>query len=370
MKKNIIIFFVILLLACLSVFLYWKVPGFQEKIAALTVKDFSEENIYTNLYDLSERMGSEILDGTESFTVYLKDIDVNEINQINTVLDGVFGSGASYQKDGEVGNSYKRVTITIKRTSNYYAMRAFLYGEDIPEDDTKAKELYEVVKEIFDTQITEGMSDYEKELAFHDYLVTHCQYTEDVEGYEAGDDIYRAYGALINHNAVCNGYAEALQLLLQCAGIPSKFVVGTAGDIDHAWNLVELDGKWYHLDSTWNDPLPDQGNNVLHAYFNVTDEIMAVNHTWEKERYPKATDLNYNFYKKNQSYFTDFETYKTMAYDKLIHRGDTRYEAAIENYMIKEEDMQFIFENNEYYNSVVWQKFNEGAYTVLVLKAE
>ena len=43
-------------------------------------------------------------------------------------------------------------------------------------------------------------------------------------------------------------------------------MIGTADEIDHAWNLVELDGKWYHLDATWDDPMPDQGEDALHQY--------------------------------------------------------------------------------------------------------
>lgn len=368
MKKNIIIFVVIFLLACATVFCYQKIPGVREKIATLTEKDFSEENIYSDLDKLSERLSLEILNGTESFTIYLKDIDIAELNQINTKLDGVFGSGATYQQEKAVGESCKRVMITIKRTSNYYAMQAYLKNEPIPDDDIKAKELYEVIKEVFATQITADMTDYEKELALHDYVVTHCKYTEETG--DSGDDIYRAYGALVNHDAVCNGYAEAMQLLLQCAGIRSKFVVGTADEMEHAWNLVELGGKWYHLDATWNDPLPDQGENAIHSYFNVTDEIMEVSHTWEKSKYPAATDMTYNYYKKNQAYFSNFEEYKIKAYDTMIYRGYKRYEAVIEHYVENDKDMQFIFKNNENYNSVVWQTFKEGKYTVLVLKAE
>lgn len=369
MNKNIIVFSVIFLLACAAVFSYWKVPAVQEKVASLTEKDFSEENIYSDLERIAERLSAEILKGSESFTIYLKDIDVSEINQINALLDGVFGSGASYQQKGMVGDSYKRVTISINRTSNYYAMQAYLKNEPIPENDKRAQELYKVIKDILETQISEDMTVYEKELALHDYLVTHCKYSEDTTQ-STDSDIYRAYGALVNGDAVCNGYAEALQLLFTCAGIPSKFVVGTAADIDHAWNLVEINGKWYHLDATWNDPLPDQGDYAIHSYFNVTDEIMAVNHTWEQKNYPKAVDMQYNFYKQNHAYFSNFEEYKMKAYDTMIYRGNKRYEAVVENYVENDDDMQFIFRNNENYNSVVWQTFQEGNYTVLVLKAE
>ena len=369
MIKKIGFFAIIFLIAALAAVAYVKVPAFQEKIAAITEENFNEENIYSDLRSVSNRLNDEILKGTDTFTIYLKDMDINEINQINSYLDGIFGSGESYQQVGMVGSAYKKVTITIKKTTNYYAYAAYTKGEAIPETETKAKELYNVLDEILRTQITDGMTDYEKELALHDYLVTHCIYSEDVVQ-QTENDIYRAYGALVNQDAVCNGYAEAMQLLLLCAGINTRFVIGTADGVDHAWNLVELDGKWYHLDTTWDDPKPDQGENTVHPYFNVTDAVMEQNHTWDKENYPQSDDMDYNYYVQSNTYFKDFESFKQMAFAAMVRNGQKRYEAVIENYRVNEDEMQFIFEGNFQYNSVSWQTFEAGAYSVLVLKGQ
>lgn len=369
MDKKIAVFILIIVLAGLAVWVYLSVPEVQKQIALYTEADFTEDNIYSDLESLSERLEEEIMNGEDSFTVYLKDLDVNAINQINESLDGIFGSGDTYQQVGVVGNTYKKVTITVKQSVNYYAMQAYLQNSSIPDSEPKAQELYEVIKTVLDTQISEGMSDYEKELALHDYLVTHCKYSEDISQ-SAGSDIYRAYGALVNQDAVCNGYAEALQLLFKCAGIQSKFVVGTADGVDHAWNLVEIDGKWYHLDATWDDPLPDQGAEALHPYFNVSDEVIGKNHTWDREEYPVADSMTENFYVKEKAYFESFNDYSIKAYDTMVNGGDSRYEAVIENYVENEEDMQFIFEDNFRYNSVNWQTFKSGKYCVLAVKAE
>lgn len=369
MGKKSGLFFCVFVIAVLAMAAYFKIPAFQEILASVTEQDFREDNIYSDLKSVSERLDEEILKGTDSFIIYLKGMDVNEINQINSLMDGIFGSGESYQQVGVIGNTYKKVVITIKKTTNYYVYAAMVRGENIPETEIKARELYNVVNGIFATQVTEGMTDYEKELAFHDYLVTHCVYSEDVLQPQESD-IYRAYGALVNGDAVCNGYAEAMQLMMLCAGINTKFVIGTADGIDHAWNLVELDGAWYHLDATWDDPKPDQGENPLHPYFNVTDEIMEKKHTWQREDYPKAEDMTYNYYVQSDAYFRDFLQYKEHVYRELITGGRNRYEAVIENYIANEEDMQFIFENNHRYNSVSWQRFGEGDYSVLILKGE
>ena len=79
----------------------------------------------------------------------------------------------------------------------------------------------------------------------------------------------------MQNKAVCNGYAEAMALLMTCVGIENQIVTGTADNELHAWNQVCLDGNWYQVDATWDDPLPDRGVFAGHEYFNVTDEIMS-----------------------------------------------------------------------------------------------
>lgn len=369
MNRSIVFFFILIVLALAAAGLYMNVPEVQTAVAKYTEEDFKEENIYSDMESLSKRLDREILDGSDSFTVYLKDMDVEAINQINESLDGIFGSGESYSVSGNIGKTYEKVTITIKHSDNYYALQAYLNDTPVPAANPKAQQLYETVRYILDTRITKEMTDYEKELALHDYLITHCVYSEDTTQ-PPESDIYRAYGALVNQDAVCNGYAEALQLLFACVGIESEFVVGTADGVDHAWNLVRIDGKWYHLDATWDDPLPDQGAKVLHAYFNVTDEIMEESHTWNKEDYPPASSMEANFYKVQGSYYDSFETYSKAIYDAMVNKGSSRCEAVVEGYTGNREDMQFLFDGNYRYNSVNWQTFQAGSYCVLVLEAQ
>lgn len=369
MNKSILFFLILILLSGVVTCFYLFVPEVQTAVATHLEADFTEDNIYSDLESLSERLTEEIKKGSESFTVYLKDLDVEAISKINESLDGIFGCGETYVLTGTVGDTYKKVIITIKYTPNYYAMEAYLHQSPIPDTEPKAKKLYEVVKNILDSQITGGMSDYEKELALHDYLITHCKYSTDTTQ-PAESDIYRAYGALVNQDAVCNGYAEALQLLFTCVGIQSQFVVGTADGVDHAWNLVLIDDKWYHLDSTWDDPVPDQGEKVLHPYFNVSDEVMEENHEWNHEDYPPADSMDANYYKRQNAYFESFDSYSTKAYDIMVNIGTSRYEAAIERYTGGDEDMQFLFAGNYRYNSVNWQTFQAGDYCVLVMEAE
>ncbi|MBQ9983115.1 MAG: hypothetical protein IJP29_00845 [Lachnospiraceae bacterium] len=369
MKKGIIIFIVILILALGGLYGYMTNPFIQEKIASITEEDFSEENIYSDLENLSVRLDEEIMNGEESFTVYLKDMDLSAIDQINDSLSGVYGSGTTYQQVGAIGDTYKKVTITVGRTTNYYAVKAYLNQEPIPATEQKAQQLYQVICQVMANYVDESMTDFEKEIAIHDYLVKNCRYSEDTTQ-PSGSDIFRAYGALVNKDAVCNGYAEALHILFTCAGLETQFVVGTADGVDHAWNLVQLDGEWYHLDATWNDPVPDQKNTAIHAYFNVPDDIMSVTHVWEQERYPKARSMDYNYYAYHNLYFDNFMLCKDNAYTSMVTNKNDWYEAAVKNYVENENDMQFVFENNNMYESVSWKMLGSGEYCVLVIEAD
>lgn len=116
----------------------------------------------------------------------------------------------------------------------------------------------------------------------------------DNENYNE-EDCYTYYGALINGRAVYEGYMEATKFLMNMAGIECCNVRGQANNgyyaMGHGWNIVKIDGKYYHVDTTWDDPIYDDGRNVLrHKYFNVSDEEMAKDHEWDREVYLECTE--------------------------------------------------------------------------------
>lgn len=98
-------------------------------------------------------------------------------------------------------------------------------------------------------------SDYEKVKAFHKAIVDRCVYDDDAKNNPGKfPDAYESYGALVNKRAVCEGYAKSMKLLCDRAGIASVIVGGKAGSEDHMWNYVQLDGTYYLVDATFDDP--------------------------------------------------------------------------------------------------------------------
>lgn len=123
----------------------------------------------------------------------------------------------------------------------------------------------------------------EKEI--HDWIVLNATY--DWENYKNGtipQISYTAYGIFVNKVAVCDGYSRAFKLCMDILGIDNERIVGMAcgvGGIEgHAWNMVKLDGEWYQIDCTFDDPVPDTGK-VCYDHFNITDTMMQRNHTYE-----------------------------------------------------------------------------------------
>ncbi|GAB0171446.1 transglutaminase domain-containing protein [Lysinibacillus sp. CTST325] len=147
------------------------------------------------------------------------------------------------------------------------------------------------VQEIVASINKKSLSDVEKVRAVNDYIVANTAYTD-----QTNSSPHSAYTVLAEHGGVCQGYALLAHSMLQKLGIETKYIVGYVGQEGHAWNLVKLDGQWYHLDTTWNDPVPDRKGAVRYQYFLVDDRTMAKDHTWIAKDYPKATSAMYSYF--------------------------------------------------------------------------
>ncbi|MGN0479023.1 MAG: transglutaminase domain-containing protein [Hominenteromicrobium sp.] len=123
---------------------------------------------------------------------------------------------------------------------------------------------------------TEGMTDYEKELFFYDYIIQHCNYSEeDVLGYSA-------YSVFTRGIARCEGICRAFKWAMDKCGIPCVCMTGIedGAEVGHAWNAVQIDGKWYDLDATQDDAEPDG------SQFPTPYGLVNISASWQRGRYP------------------------------------------------------------------------------------
>lgn len=133
---------------------------------------------------------------------------------------------------------------------------------------------------IFLSGLTGNMSQLALEKAAHDFVVSRTSY-----GYGSASpsnvdsDAYNIYGGLVSGSAVCEGYARSIQYLCTQVGLECVLQRGTAvsnvgqGRVDHMWNAVKIDGNWYQLDATWDDPVYSNGvQRINYDYFNLTKQ--------------------------------------------------------------------------------------------------
>lgn len=221
--------------------------------------------------------------------------DTHMMRYLNMDTEETNGKGVSYivGEDyvyyGEFFDRYYEMANEI----NYYNMTGDFYAFQNKIDSIIA----EVVKE--------GMTDLEKEQVLHDYLVKASRYNPD----EVVNNVYpapqhMAYEIIFAGEGICEAYAEAMNILLNRVGIKSIILGGSVGEPNdqanwsgHAWNYVKIGNAYYHLDPTWNDPLPDNPNRAYQEYFNVTDAFISKTHQWKEsldeiEAFKLANPLN------------------------------------------------------------------------------
>jgi hypothetical protein len=232
--------------------------------------------------DLREYSGS--LDGNDFWFVLNL---AKKANQLSTGLFNVYSySYFDYSTNPENPDLLAYVKLNIEYYFNE-AQRAALNSKV----DT-------VIRDI----ITGGMSEYDKVAAVHDYVVKNTEFQNFFSS--ADGHIFTAYGALVDGHSLSQGYAEAVNLLLNKAGVPSRVVEGESYSYNtwstSAWNIVKIDGKYYHVDAAFDDQYEQGGlQSVRHEYLNITDKEISYSHRWNTAEYPQCTETEHNYYNIN-----------------------------------------------------------------------
>lgn len=250
------------------------------------VDDYTESGI-KNRNDLINSIYYAINSGTDYIERYIDSDYTNYINDINTltayngaefkkVISTLNNFVHPYNSSNNVKISYGgdyKIGITINRA----------YTQD------EINEINNKVDKILSENVNNNMPPKEKIRAIHDYIIDHTEY--DKLKYEnKNDDTYKsntAYGVLIEGYGTCNGYADAMEIFLDKMNIINYKI----SNEEHIWNLVYLDGKWYHLDLTWDDPISDININRDTYFLINTKTLEKINdgtHTFDKNIYSEA----------------------------------------------------------------------------------
>ena len=170
------------------------------------------------------------------------------------------------------------------------------YKKDMTEKRTIA---VEKIKKIMPTIVNPSMTELQKVIAIHDWIVTNVDYA--LSQYQTGNISkysHTAWGGLETGYVVCNGYAELFRLMTAEVGIEAKDVSGYGniglGDQHHRWSQVKIDGKWYNVDLTWDDP------------------------TWSNKDFNDHGSTNYNYFLlSDEEFYKDHKVYEDPAFNKV-----------------------------------------------------
>lgn len=152
----------------------------------------------------------------------------------------------------------------------YFQLYSFVSADKTEE---LQQNFYRAVQKIIKS-IPKGLDEFERELYLHDYLIDNCYYFNGTYSWLR----HSAFGAVVQGWAVCEGYSEAMQLLLNLAGITATVVYGESDEALHEWNLVKTGEQWYHLDITWDDPDKEEEQSFnRYCFFNVSTSFIEKN---------------------------------------------------------------------------------------------
>ena len=243
-----------------------------ERICSLWAYTQAEdENILINEHEIT-------LDVGDTFKLELKKTNGEAVHGVEWFVktripyDELFTAESYNLQDGACSiTSDGLVTAKKAGTTEYWAKYGdALYRCVVVVNQAGETALSKKVVEIADK--FRHLSDVDKVMAVHDYLIDHIEYSNPhIRSF--------AYGALIEGKAVCQGYAQSLAMILNNLNVECHTIVAmTKGSnpVLHEWVRVKLDGKWYYIDLTWDDTPWAEDKN--YKYFLINTDMISRDH--------------------------------------------------------------------------------------------
>ena len=244
----------------------------------------------------------------------------DQSQKVNSYFENLMAEGFELtDRDNETMNSFNTASKTVARTKQtkdgqvlveevegYFdvydgsrIVEAYKKNDTSGLVDEKEIAVYKACKDIIAQNITDDMTEFEKEKAIHDYMILNTDYDENALKYSTWFSQYsdQPYGCLIDKRAICLGYATTFKLFMDILDIECIIVTGSkeGTNANHAWNMVRLDdGNWYIVDVTWDDPVFDGEDQLFYSFFNLSEDELVM-HIWDKDKYPTATGGKYSY---------------------------------------------------------------------------
>ena len=237
----------------------------REALAAQPATLAEDDNNIQAAQTMVERVANAVKNHTETAEkVNIKDLNLDKNLVLSTLAD--------LNARVEGGEAISKLSCYYSRDTGLAVAIGIEYctAQDVAAMQVKLDQLVDQANTLCQT-------DLEKVFYVHEWLVQNIAYDREHLSDDVQDD-HNLRGALLEGTSVCDGYAKTYALTLRKLGITGVLV--TSKDIGHAWNMVELDGNWYQVDCTWDDPVDgsDQLGYCMHKHLLCTTEEMNTNH--------------------------------------------------------------------------------------------
>jgi len=171
------------------------------------------------------------------------------------------------------------------------------------------------VNKIISSLKTKSSNEYTLLINLYDSLQRNIRYDKEelqASSKEASKSpaSHNAYGALVNRLAVCDGFSSAFTLLAQKLGFECMLVIGRSAysslaSVDHAWNIVKIQDRYYHMDITWDTLKYNEFGEYSYDYFALNDEEISNDHNWDKRMTPTCLYNDFSYYVKSGLYINN-----------------------------------------------------------------
>lgn len=196
---------------------------------------------------------------------------------------------------------------------------------DISSEIKYRKKIEEEVNKILAVPGLQKMTDFQKEVFVHDFVINNIQYDYTLGDGGAKIQPYTVYGALVEHKAVCEGIAKTVKLLLNMLDVKCIVVSGKFDGSGHAWNIVKLNDWSYNLDVTMDMGRVVRPGMLRYNYFNFRDSDISNYKVDNAQMIPECKAIEYNYLIKAAGFVSNYERLKKYIENSLRKKRPCLY---------------------------------------------